>query len=255
MTAIKYHQAASLSGTRHGFFTRFGGVSSGLYDSLNLGLGSQDEPAHVQENRDRVRQALGAKDLVTAHQSHSVVTAFIDAPQTGLPADALVTATPGLAIGALAADCAPILLADVEARLIGAAHSGWRGAFDGIAASVVDTLCQHGARRAHIKAVVGPCISQDAYEVGPEFIARFQHAFADDLDLFLPSPNHKPAHHMFDLPRFVSRQLRRSGLAEAHVSQMGLCTYAQANGFFSYRRTTHQGEPDYGRQISAICLP
>jgi YfiH family protein len=254
MSAVKFHQSALLAGTTHGFFTRLGGVSSGIYDSLNLGLGSQDTPANVQENRDRVQRALGAQDLVTGYQSHSIVTQFIDAPHQGLPADGLVTATPGLAIGALAADCAPILLADVEAGLIGAAHSGWRGAFDGIAQSVVETMCQHGARREQIKAVVGPCISQAAYEVGPEFIVRFETQFADDLDLFIASPD-KPEHHLFDLPRFVTRQLTRSGLRAAHVSALGLCTYDETHGFFSYRRTTHRGEADYGRQISAICLP
>jgi len=255
MSQLKYHQAKLLAGTNHGFFTRLGGVSSGLYDSLNIGLGSQDEPAHVLENRDRVRLALGVDDLVTGYQSHSIVTEFIDAPQQGLPADALVTATPGLAIGALAADCAPILLADVEACVIGAAHSGWRGAFEGIAQTVVQTMCQHGGRREHIKAVVGPCISQAAYEVGPEFIARFESHFADDLDLFMASPTGKTGHHMFDLPSFVTRQLIRSGLSDANVGQMGLCTYQETDAFFSYRRTTHRGEPDYGRQISAICLP
>jgi YfiH family protein len=255
MSQLKYHQADLLAGTRHGFFTRLGGVSNGLYDSLNLGLGSQDEPAHVLENRDRVRLALGATDLATGFQSHSIVTEFMDAPHEGLPADGLVTATPGLAIGALAADCAPILLADVEAGLIGAAHSGWRGAFEGIAQSVVETMCQHGARREHITAVVGPCISQAAYEVGPEFFARFEDQFANDLDLFIASPTGKSGHHMFDLPGFVTRQLVGAGLRDAHVAKLGLCTYDDTNEFFSYRRTTHRGEPDYGRQISAICLP
>lgn len=185
MSALPFLTAPQLDGVAHGFFTRQGGVSSGLYDSLNTGLGSDDERADVLENRDRVRAALGAQHLVTAHQTHSAVTAFIDAPQSGIQADALVTKTPGLAIGALAADCAPILLADMRNGIIGAAHSGWRGAFGGIIASVIDTICAHGGRRADIKAIIGPCISQSAYEVGPEFIARFEAEYAADMDLFI----------------------------------------------------------------------
>lgn len=235
-------------GVPHGFFTRKGGVSDGIYDSLNTGLGSDDDSDRVLENRDRVRAALAASALVTAHQTHSTVTQFIDTAQTGLKADALVTKTPGLAIGALAADCAPVLLADATNSIVGAAHSGWRGAFDGILASVVETMRVHGGR--DITAIIGPCISQAAYEVGPEFIARFETDYADDLDLF--SPSRQQHHHMFDLPRFVQRQLGRADVA-AHI--LGPCTYQEEDAFFSYRRTTHRGEADYGRQISAICLP
>lgn len=249
MSALPFLTAPQLDGVAHGFFTRQGGVSSGLYDSLNTGLGSDDERADVLENRDRVRAALGAQHLVTAHQTHSAVTAFIDAPQSGIQADALVTKTRGLAIGALAADCAPILLADMRNGIIGAAHSGWRGAFGGIIASVIDTICAHGGRRADIKAIIGPCISQSAYEVGPEFIARFEAEYAADMDLFIAAQ--KTGHHMFDLPGFVQRQIERCDVA-AHW--LGACTYGDEKRFFSYRRTTHQGEADYGRQISAICL-
>ncbi|MCH1543020.1 MAG: peptidoglycan editing factor PgeF [Alphaproteobacteria bacterium] len=235
----------------HGFFTRQGGVSGGIYASLNVGLGSDDARNDVLENRARIVQALNAEALVTAHQTHSTVTAFVDAPpeslKAPLKADALVTKTPGLAIGALAADCAPVLLADTANGIIGAAHSGWRGAFDGILASVAQTMRAHGA--AHITAVIGPCISKTAYEVGPEFIARFEADYADDLDLFVPSD--KAGHHMFDLPHFAQRQLMRADV-EAHI--LAACTYADEDRFFSYRRTTHEGEPDYGRQISAICL-
>lgn len=242
--------AAALGFIRHGFFTRQGGVSEGIYDSLNVGLGSDDARASVLENRDRVRHALKAAHLVTAHQTHSNTTAFIAAlPDTAPQADALVTTTPGLAIGALAADCAPILLADTQNGVIGAAHSGWRGAFDGIAASVIDTMCAHGAQRPHIQAIIGPCISQSAYEVGPEFIARFETHYAGDIDLFKPS--NKPGHFMFDLPAFVQRQIERCDVAAAWT---GACTYEDEARFFSYRRTTHRGEADYGRQISAICL-
>jgi YfiH family protein len=176
------------------------------------------------------------------------VTAFIDAPQEGIQADALVTKTPGLAIGALAADCAPVLLADTENGIVGAAHSGWRGAFDGILASVAETMRAHGA--AHITAAIGPSISKAAYEVGPEFIARFEADYAEDLDLFAPSQKH--TYHMFDLPQFVQRQLGRVDV-KAHI--LAACTYADETRFFSYRRATHRQEADYGRQISAICLP
>lgn len=237
----------ALDGTAHGFFTRQGGVSTGLYESLNTGLGSEDARTRVLENRDRVRQYLGASALATAYQTHSTVTAFIDAPQEAIKADALVTKTSGLAIGALAADCAPVLLSDTQNGIIGAAHSGWRGAFDGILASVAATMRENGGK--HIAAVIGPCISKKAYEVGPEFIARFESNYTDDLDLFTPSK--KSGHHMFDLPSFVQRQLARVDI-EAHI--INACTYADEARFFSYRLTTHRNEADYGRQMSAICL-
>lgn len=237
----------ALDGTAHGFFTRQGGVSTGLYEGLNTGLGSEDARTRVLENRDRVRQYLGATALATAYQTHSTVTAFIDAPQEAIKADALVTKTSGLAIGALAADCAPVLLSDTQNGIIGAAHSGWRGAFDGILASVAATMRENGGK--HIAAVIGPCISKKAYEVGPEFIARFESNYTDDLDLFTPSK--KSGHHMFDLPSFVQRQLARVDI-EAHI--INACTYADEARFFSYRLTTHRNEADYGRQMSAICL-
>lgn len=250
MNAPPFLTSAALGGLKHGFFTRQGGVSGGLYDSLNVGLGSDDERAHVLENRARVRRALGAEHLVTAHQTHSNVAVFIsERPQTAPKADALVTNVPGLAIGALAADCAPILLADGKNGVIGAAHSGWRGAFDGIIAGVIETMCANGAQKQHMKAVIGPCISQSAYEVGPEFIARFEAEYQADVDLFIPSQN--AGHHLFDLPAFVHRQITRCDVAADWV---GACTYDDEARFFSYRRTTHRGEPDYGRQISAICL-
>lgn len=249
MQTPPFHTSPALS-TPHGFFTRRGGDSSGLYNSLNCGLGSDDARADVVENRDRVRRALGAQHLATAHQTHSTVTAFIDAPpQSPLQADALVTKTPGLAIGALAADCGPVLLHDAQNGIIGAAHSGWRGAADGILESVVDTMCAHGAQRETLHAVIGPCISQAAYEVGPEFAARFEVDHKADMDLFVAAT--KPDHHMFDLPQFIARQLRRSGV---QVSLAHHCTYQNEADYFSYRRATHAQEPDYGRQISAICL-
>lgn len=248
MSDLSPRTHAALEGIPHGFFGRQGGVSKGIYDSLNVGLGSEDLRSDVLQNRQRVQETLGAAHLVTGFQTHSTVTAFIDALTDGIEADALVTKTPGLAIGALAADCAPVLLADSDVGIIGAAHSGWRGAFDGIIASVAKTMRAHGAK--NIKGVIGPCISQKAYEVGPEFIASFEKKYAADVDLFMPSE--KPAHHMFDLPGFVQRQAAR---ADVEADILGACTYTEEAAYFSYRRTTHRKEPDYGRQISAICLP
>ena len=250
MSPLPFVTAAALTGITHGFFTRQGGVSRGIYESLNVGLGSDDDKAHVLENRARIRDALTAQDLVTAYQTHSAVTAFISEPQDAIEADALVTTTPHLAIGALTADCAPILLADMQNGVIGAAHSGWRGAFDGIIASVIDMMVTHGAQKPHIKAAIGPCISQAAYEVGDEFMARFESDYPSDCDLFIASQ--RSGHFMFDLPHFVQRQIERCDVAADWV---GACTYGDENRYFSYRRTTHRGEPDYGRQISAICLP
>ncbi len=256
MTHPLFLTSPELAGTSHGFFTRKGGVSRGIYDSLNVGLGSDDTRADVLKNRERVRQALSAAHLVTPYQSHSTVTAFIDAPQTSpIQADALVTRTVGIAIGVLTADCAPILLADLDNGVIGAAHSGWRGAFDGVLQSVVTTMCDHGAQRATLKAVIGPCISQVAYEVGPEFVARFEASFGDDMDLFVPALDPEHAHHkMFDLAAFITRQLTRLDVQTSRTPSLPHCTYTQVSDFFSYRRTTHKAEPDYGRQISAICL-
>lgn len=249
MDNAMFHSSDALP-VAHGFFTRQGGVSTGIYDSLNCGLGSDDDCAAVLQNRDRVRRALNAAHLVTAHQTHSAVTAFIDAPQDAIQADALVTKTAGLAIGALAADCGPVLLHDAKNHIIGAAHSGWRGAFDGILASVVDTMCAHGAEIESIIGVIGPCISQAAYEVGPEFFARFEAEQAQDCDLFIASK--QVGHFMFDLPQFIKRQLTRTGITVADAHR---CTYENEADYFSYRRTTHRGEADYGRQISALCLP
>lgn len=233
----------------HGFFTRRGGVSRGIYDSLNVGLGSDDARAAVLENRQRVQAHFAAQRLVTGHQTHSAITARVDHDTKAAPeADALVTTVPGLAIGVLSADCTPVLLADEHAGVIGAAHAGWRGAFDGILASVVGAM--HAAGASQISAVIGPTISQAAYEVGPEFIARFEADYAADLDLFIASA--RDGHAMFDLPGFVGRQLARCGVT---ANDIGRCTYQNSAEFFSYRRTTHASEPDYGRQISAVCLP
>ena len=236
--SLPFLTANELTGTAHGFFTRQGGVSTDIYNSLNTGLGSEDARVHVLENRDRVRHALGAKALLTAHQTHSSITAYIDAPQDMIKADALVTTTKGLAIGALAADCAPVLLADMKNGVIGAAHSGWRGAFDGILASVIDTMVSHGAQKQHMRAIIGPCISQQAYEIGPEFIAQFERAHAADLDLFVPSA--KNGHYMFDLPALCAA---RSNVAMSPRAGWVYALTPMKNGFFLIAAPRIAGRP------------
>ncbi len=251
-------QAASLSklaGIRHGFFTRSGGVSQGVYASLNGGLGSSDAPDNVAENRARMAAALGvpADHLLTAYQIHSPDVAVVDKPWTkeNRPrADAIVTRTPRLAIGVSTADCGPLLFADPQACVIGAAHAGWRGAFTGIIEAVIAAMEKLGADRARIAAVLGPTISQPNYEVGPEFLDRFLAAAADNARFFKPSE--RAGHAMFDLAGYIAARVR--GAKIANFEDLGLCTFAEPDRFFSYRRTTKLGEPDYGRHINAIAL-
>ncbi|MBO6860544.1 peptidoglycan editing factor PgeF [Roseibium sp.] len=244
-----------LDGIRHGFFTRQGGVSGGIYTSLNIGLGSDDERSSVLENRDRVADQLGigADRLVSPYQIHSADVITVSAPfaqDADRKADALVTATPGLAIGIATADCGPLLFADTKAGVIGAAHSGWKGAVTGILQNTVAAMEALGATRTNITAVLGPTISQGAYEVGPEFKERFLQEHPDNTRYFKPSE--RAEHFMFDLPAFITDKLQALGLGA--VADLALCTYADEDRFFSYRRTTHRKEPDYGRQISAIAL-
>ncbi len=246
----------ALDGIPHGFFGRRGGVSSGLYDSLNCGLGSQDAREAVLENRARVASHLGAPDapVLTCHQVHSADAVVIDTPWgpgEQPKADALVTRTPGLVLGALAADCMPILFADAEAGVVAAAHAGWKGALAGVERSTISAMETIGAKRARIRAVIGPCISQSAYEVGPEFVASFvaQDATASR---FFTTPTGGARPH-FDLPGFMLDRLSSLGLASAQW--LGACTYAEPEAYFSFRRTTHRKEPDYGRQIAAITCP
>jgi polyphenol oxidase len=245
---------ASHSGIRHAFFTRQGGVSDGIYASLNGGIGSSDEPAKVQENRGRMAAALGAKHdaLISVHQVHSPDAVIVEGPWRGErpKADAMVTATPGLALGITTADCGPVLFADAEARVIGAAHAGWRGAVTGVLESTIAAMERLGARRATIVAVLGPTISQKAYEVGPDFIRRFAEEAPGHVRFFKEAE--KPDHAMFDLPGFIGARLEAAGVGE--FTNLGLCTYSDEERFFSYRRTTHRKEPDYGRLISAITL-
>jgi YfiH family protein len=241
-----------LDGIAHGFFGRRGGVSKGIYAALNCGLGSGDLAEAVRENRGRVRTRLGARALLTAHQIHSADAATAaqawadnDRPR----ADAIVTATPGLAVGVLSADCAPLLFADAAAGVVGAAHAGWRGALGGIVEATLAAMEALGARRARIAAAVGPAIGQAVYEVGPEFRAHFLAADAASARFFI-EPAGRRAH--FDLAGYLAHRLSEAGVAR--IESTAMCTFAQDKDFFSFRRAQRQQERDYGRQISAIVL-
>ena len=243
------------AGLAHGFFTRQGGHSTGIFSSLNCGMGSGDDKATVGRNRAVVADALAVPEpqLITAYQVHSAEALFVSRPwgEGERPrVDGLVTATPGLAIGVLTADCGPLLFADLKAGVIAAAHAGWKGALTGVTESTIAVMEAHGAKRSSIVAVIGPMISQAAYEVGPEFPARFIDADAANARYFVPSARAK--HMMFDLPGYLETRLRREGVGK--VVNLALCTFDHEQRFFSYRRTTHRNEKDYGRQISAIAL-
>ena len=246
---------ASIEGVQHGFFTRQGGVSTGIYASLNCGPGSRDDAGNVAENRARVAELLGAEPshLVTLFQKHSaeVVEAVKPWKDRKAPAaDAIVTATPGLAIAVLTADCAPVLFCDGNARVIGAAHAGWRGALAGIVEATVEAMVRRGAERAHIAAAIGPAISQEAYEVGLDFREQFTAQDPDSAAFFIADEGSGEPH--FDLPAYVSHRLARAGVGS--IEDLGICTYCEETRLFSYRRSQHHGEDDYGRQISAILL-
>lgn len=239
----------------HGFFTRNGGVSTGVYASLNCGPGSDDLPQHVAENRRLAMDLLGMSEsmLCTVHQVHGDDVVFVTKPWTpgSRPkADAMVTRAPGVVLGVLAADCAPVLFADPIARVVGACHSGWQGAFKDVAGATVQAMVRLGSRPSAIRAAIGPCIAQQSYEVGDEFRARFLVKDEAYQRFFIPSP--KPGHFLFDLPGFVEMRLREAGVGL--IERLDRDTYAEADTFFSFRRTTHRGEPDYGRQLSAIAL-
>jgi YfiH family protein len=240
------------TGVAHGFFTRHGGVSSSIYASLNCGIGSSDDPAAVQENRNRVMAHLDASALVSAYQVHGTTALVVNEPWRGERprADAMVTATPGIALGVLTADCAPVLFADPQARVIAAAHAGWRGALSGVAEAAIEAMEKLGAHRSRIVAAVGPCIGLDAYEVGPEFKAEFLDRDSSSAGFFA-SPNPQGRPH-FDLAGYLVQRLRKAGVW--HAAGLDTCTYARNEDFFSYRRTRSRQEPDYGRQISAIVL-
>ncbi|MCW5697600.1 MAG: peptidoglycan editing factor PgeF [Bauldia sp.] len=246
---------AALPGIAHGFFTRRGGVSTGAYASLNCALLSGDDRAAVLENRARVAAALGVDParLISPRQVHGTGVAVASTPWPpgeGADADAVVTTERGLAIGVGTADCAPVLLADEAAGVIGAAHAGWRGAADGVLAATVEAMERLGAARKHIRAAIGPTIAQDSYEVGPDLLDRFAALDPGAARWFRPSPN--AGRHLFDLPGFLFDRLCGMGLGG--VENLRLDTYADAGRFFSHRRGTHAGAPDYGRMISAIAL-
>jgi YfiH family protein len=252
---LKVASLAALDGVSHAFFTRVGGVSDGIYASLNGGPGSNDAPARVAENRARMAAALGVvtDSLVTAYQIHSpdVVTIERPWPPSERPrADAIVTRTRGLAIGVTTADCGPVLLADAAAGVIGAAHAGWRGAFTGVLEATIAAMERCGADRARIVAALGPMIRQSNYEVGPEFVARFTAERSANERFFRPAE--RPDHALFDLPGYIAARLQAAGVDR--VEDLGHCTYADETRFFSYRRSTHRKEADYGRHINAIAL-
>ncbi len=246
-------EKARPQGIRHGYFTRVGGVSSGIYRGLNIGTGSSDDQTRVAENRRRVADWMGvpASHLLTAHQIHSPDVVIVREPFPGVrpKADAVVTDRPGIAVGASTADCGPVLFADAEARIVGAAHAGWKGAFSGVLENTIAAMEGLGARRERIVAVLGPSIGPNNYEVGPEFVARFVEADANNIGYFAPSA--KSGHAMFDLNLYTVDRLTRAGVT---ADGLGRCTYAEEDLFYSYRRSTHRKEPDYGRQISAIVL-
>ena len=237
---------------RHGFFTRKGGASSGIFAGLNCGSGSSDQAEIVAINRARVAAAMGVapEALVTVNQVHSPDVVTVTEPLDGRPrADAMVTATPGLALAVLTADCQPVLFADAEAGIIGAAHAGWRGALDGVLEATVEAMEALGARRRAISAVIGPCISQAAYEVGPEFLDAFRDDDPANTRFFANGAGDRL---LFDLPGFGLHRLRTAGVGQAEWVRH--CTYRDSERFYSFRRTTHSGEADYGRLISVIRL-
>jgi len=245
---------SAIPGLRHAFFTREGGVSDGVYASLNAGVGSRDNPARVTENRRRMAEQMGVapERFLSVWQTHSPNVVVATGPWQGAArpqADGIVTRTEGLAIGASAADCGPILLVDPNARVIGAAHAGWKGALTGIVESTVDAMEKLGAERSGIVAAIGPLIRQHSYEVGGEFVERFVETEAENTLFFIPSA--REGHAMFDLAGYIRTRLGNAGVLM--IDDTGLDTYSDER-FYSYRRSVHRGEPDYGRHVHAIAL-
>ena len=245
---------SAIPGLRHAFFTREGGVSGGIYAGLNGGLGSSDDPANVAENRRRMAQQMGVspEHFLSVWQVHSPDAVVATGPWEGASrprADAMVTCTEGLAIGVTAADCGPILFVDPNARVIGAAHAGWKGALTGILETTVDAMEKLGAERSGIVAAIGPLIRQHSYEVGGEFVERFVEADAENALFFMPST--REGHAMFDLAGFIRTRLENAG--GLMIDDTGIDTYSDER-FYSYRRSVHRGEPDYGRHVHAIAL-
>ncbi|MDB5502687.1 MAG: hypothetical protein JWR89_2589 [Tardiphaga sp.] len=245
---------AAVPGLRHAFFTRDGGVSEGIYAGLNGGLGSEDDPAHVAENRRRMAAAMGVdpEHFLTVHQIHSPAVAVATAPWDAASrprADAMVTSIEGLALGVTAADCGPVLFADPKARVIGAAHAGWKGALTGVLEATIDAMEKLGADRAAMTVAIGPLIRQPSYEVGAEFVERFVREDGEYALFFIPSPHE--GHAMFDLGGFIRMRLERASVGA--IDDTGIDTYPDER-LFSYRRSVHRKERDYGRQIHAIVL-
>jgi YfiH family protein len=248
-------QSLALTGIRHAFFTRAGGVSGGHYASLNGGTGSKDNATNVAENRARMAAALGVEPhrFLTVYQVHSPEVIVAETPWAADArprGDAIVTRMRALAIGVTTADCGPILFADPKAHVIGAAHAGWRGALSGVIEATVAAMERLGAIRGQIRAAIGPMIRQPNYEVGADLIGRF--AAEDRASSRFFAPAAREGHALFDLSGYVAARLARAGVG--HIEDLGLCTYAEPDRFFSYRRTTHRAEPDYGRHVSAIVL-
>jgi hypothetical protein len=254
LSGVEAIRAISLGRLPHGFLGRRGGISVGACAGLNVGFGSNDDPEAIAGNRRLAVAAVHPQaELATVHQIHSaeVVVAVEPWPQDERPrADAMVTDTPNLLLGILTADCAPVLFADHEAVVVGAAHAGWRGALAGVTDATIEAMEQLGARREHIHAAVGPCIGQPSYEVDEAFRARFLHSDPDNARFFADTEAGKPH---FDLEAYVVHRLIAAGIDE--IEALNLDTYADPDRFFSYRRSTHRGEADYGRQLSAIAIP
>ena len=254
LTPLSLPGLSALSGIKHGFFTRQGGVSTGIYDSLNCGVGSEDEPDHVHENRSRVGHWFGTNtSLATVYQVHGVDVATVQSPLSPdqrPEADALVTNQPGIALGILTADCGPLLFADPDAKVIGAAHAGWGGALNGVMDETITAMEALGANRKNITVGIGPCITALSYEVGPEFYDRF--ISANSLYGVYFHPARRSGYFRFDLPNFLEMRVRRAGVHK--IERLELCTYLDEERFFSNRRRNHLNEADYGRQISAIML-
>ncbi|HEV7436370.1 MAG TPA: peptidoglycan editing factor PgeF [Pseudorhizobium sp.] len=244
---------AGNSQIRHGFFTRQGGISQGIYGGLNVGIGSSDRADHVMENRERVAGWFGLPlaNMATVHQIHSPDVVVVDSTYDGdrPRADALVTASPRVILGVLSADCGPILFCDPDNGVVGAAHAGWKGALGGVVENTIEAMASLGAARSSIVACLGPSIAAESYEVGPEFIERFLSVDSSYGAFF--SASAKAGHAHFDLQALTVQRLEKAGV---QACSLGLDTYSDEERFFSYRRTTHRGEPDYGRQISAIAI-
>ena len=237
----------------HGFFGRQGGVSSGTYESLNCGPGSDDDPKAVIVNRQRCVDALGGDQLVTAYQIHSDKAVFTRTVFDSLPeADAIVTYKPGLVIGVLTADCMPVLLADAEAGVIGAAHAGWRGALGGILESCIHLMCEHGAKPSNIFAAIGPCLQLRNFEVGLDLLTSFTEKYPEAERFFHPGVSGEK--RQLDLTEFGIWRLTQTGLLRKNISSLGECTLGDPNAYFSYRHSRRIGANDYGRNLSAITL-